>query len=115
MQNDEPYTDLTALFEAQDAAFADDGFTDRVMTPIRRRASWRSPLLFGAGGIGVGAALSQIGGLWRAVVDWLPESTVQVGGVPDVSLELGALSPLWFAAAGIMAVCCLAILVSERA
>ena len=63
MQSEEKYDDLTALFEAQDEALESEAFVDRVMQPIRKRARWRGPLLFGAGGIGVGAALSQIGGL----------------------------------------------------
>ena len=118
MTSDEKYDDLTALFEAQDDALQSDAFVDRVMTPIYKRARWRTPLLFGAGGLGIGAALSQIGGLWQALKEHAPETR------PDFSLSLEALptaqvsleaQPAWMAAAVLIVLCCAALVVSERA
>ena len=114
MQSEEKYDDLTALFEAQDAALESDVFVDRVMQPIRKRARWRGPLLFGAGGIGVGAALSQIGGLFDIVSVRASSLTVSFGEVGPGTLDLSTFDPLWIGAVAIMVMSCVAIVASER-
>ena len=118
MTSDERHDDLTALFEAQDEALQSDAFIDRVMSPIYKRARWRTPLLFGAGGLGIGAALSQIGGLLAALKEHAPEVR------PDFSVSLEALpaaqvaletQPAWMVAAALIVICCAAFVISERA
>ena len=119
MQTEERYDDLTALFEAQDDALQNDVFVEQVMKPIRRRSRWRAPLLFGAGGLGLGAALSQIGGVWDAIKAQTPTSIEA-----DVSLSLDALpsaqmamdtQSIWIIAAVLMMVSCAVLVMTERA
>lgn len=119
MQTEERYDDLTALFEAQDDALQNDVFVEQVMKPIRRRSRWRAPLLFGAGGIGLGAALSQIGGVWDAV-----KAQASASIEADLSLSLDALpsaqvaidtQSIWVIAVALMVVSCAVLVISERA
>ena len=118
MQSEERHHDLTALFEAQDEALQSEAFVERVMTPIYRRARWRAPLLFGAGGLGIGAALSQIGGLWEARKANAPKMpsdvSVTIEAIPAAQLSLESQS-IWVAAAAIIILGCAALVVSERA
>lgn len=114
MQSEEKYDDLSALFEAQDAALESEVFVDRVMQPIRKRARWRGPLLFGAGGLGVGAALSQIGGLFDVLSVRAASLTHSIDDVRPGSLDLSTIDPLWFGAVVIMVMSCVAIVASER-
>ena len=115
MPTDENYRDLTALFEAQDEALQSDVFVEQVMQPIRKQSRWRAPLLFGAGGLGVGAALSQMGGLFEAVnvrAATLSQSIEQVRAAP---LDSFAAEPLWLGAILVVIVSCVAIVATERA
>ena len=114
MQSEEKYDDLTALFEAQDEALESEAFVDRVMQPIRKRARWRGPLLFGAGGIGVGAALSQIGGLFDLVSVRATSLTISLGEVRPGDFDVSTLDPLWIGAVAIMLTSCVAIVATER-
>ena len=114
MEHDEQYQDLTALFEAQDDALQSDAFVQRVMTPIKKRSRWRTPLLFGAGGVGIGAALSQIGGLWDLVKARTPELDVTFDAVPASSVSFDTQS-VWFVAAVLIVIACAAIVATERA
>ena len=66
MQTEDRYDDLTALFEAQDDALQSEAFVERVMQPVRKRTRWRTPLLFGAGGIGTGPGREDEHGTVRA-------------------------------------------------
>lgn len=114
MQIDESYDDLTELFEANDEALQSDVFVDQVMHPIRRRARWRAPLLFGAGGLGVGATLSQIGGLFDAVTVRAASLAQSLDQAQAGSLDVIALDPLWIGAGVIVMMSCVAIVASER-
>lgn len=114
MEHDEHYQDLTALFEAQDGALESDAFVQRVMTPIKKRSRWRTPLLFGAGGVGIGAALSQIGGLWDVVKARTPELDVTFDTVPATSVSFD-LQSAWLVAAVLIVIACAAIVATERA
>lgn len=114
MEHDEQYQDLTALFEAQDDALQSDAFVQRVMTPIKKRSRWRTPLLFGAGGVGIGAALSQIGGLWDLVKARTPELDVTFDAVPASSVSFDTQS-VWLVAAVLIVIACAAIVATERA
>lgn len=115
METDERYDDLTALFEAQDAALENDAFVEQVMRPIHKRARWRAPLLFGAGGVGLGAAVSQMGGLISAIRTQTAELNASWQPV-DVSLwERAAADPIWIAAIVIVIISCAAIIATERA
>lgn len=118
MTSDERHDDLTALFKAQDDALQSDAFVDRVMTPIYKRARWRTPLLFGAGGLGIGAALSQIGGLLNVLKEHAPEArpdfSFSLEALPAAQVSLEAQSA-WMVAAALIVICCAALVVSERA
>ena len=118
MQSEDRHDDLTALFHAQDEDLQSDAFVERVMTPIYRRARWRTPLLFGAGGLGIGAALSQISGLWAALKAYSPEMgsdfSVTIDTMPATQFSLESQS-IWLAAAAIVILGCVALVVSERA
>jgi hypothetical protein len=114
MQSEEKYDDLTALFEAQDAALESEAFVDRVMQPIRKRSRWRGPLLFGAGGVGVGAALSQIGGLFDIVSVRAASLTHSLDEVRPGSFDVASLDPLWIGAVVVMLTSCVAIVATER-
>ena len=114
MQTEETYDDLTALFAEQDDALQNEAFVEQVMQPIRRRSRWRAPLLFCAGGLGVGAAISQIGGLLDAV-------QVRAAGVQQTldqasatSWDVAAIDPLWIGALVLVLVSCVAIVATER-
>lgn len=115
MQDEQSYDDLTTMFERQDEVLRSDGFVDDVMRPIHRRARWRAPLLFGAGGIGVGAAISQASNLLGMVSEWMPDKSFALTQATDLSAQTMPLNPLWFAAIGIVALSCFAIVLSERA
>lgn len=115
MQNEEKFDDLTALFEAQDETLQSDAFVDRVMQPIQKRARWRGPLLFGAGGLGVGAAVSQVGGLLEAVNVPAVNLSLTLSQVDTPSWEAIVGSPLWIGAIVIVVASCAAIIATERA
>jgi len=115
MQTEETYDDLTALFEAQDDTLQSDAFVDRVMQPIHKRARWRGPLLFGAGGLGVGAAISQMGGLMEAVNGRVTALNLSFSQVQTPSMDIMAIDSLWIAAMLIVVVSCAAIVATERA
>ena len=119
METEERYDDLTALFEAQDATLENEAFVEQVMRPIRKRSRWRAPHMFGAGGVGLGAALSQIGGLWSYL-----QAQTQTQFEADFSVSLSALptadaaidvSSVWFIAAAIMVMACTVLVMTERA
>ena len=114
MENEERYDDLTALFEAQDDALQSDAFVNRVMTPVGRRSRWRTPLLFGAGGLGIGAAISQGSGLWELLKARAPDVDVSFNTVQTAQVSLDFQS-MWIAAAVVIVLSCAAIVVSERA
>jgi hypothetical protein len=114
MEHDEQYEDLTALFEAQDDALQSEAFVQRAMAPIKRRSRWRTPLLFGAGGIGIGAALSQIGGVWELVKARAPELDVTFESVPTTPVTFDMQSA-WLAATVLIVMACAAIVATERA
>lgn len=113
MEHEERYDDLSALFEAQDDALHSEAFVDRVMSPIRKRSRWRTPLLFGAGGIGIGAALSQIGGLWEMVKARSPELSVSFNSVPPANIGFESQS-IWVVATALIMMACAAIVATER-
>ena len=115
METDERYDDLTALFEAQDATLENEAFVEQVMRPIHKRSRWRAPLLFGAGGLGVGAALSQMGGLLDAIQAQTAEINVTWQPVNARAWESAMAEPLWVAAIVIVMVSCAAIIATERA
>lgn len=117
MQTEDRYDDLSALFHAQDEALQNDAFVERVMQPIRKRARWRGPLLFGAGGLGVGAALSQMGGLFDAVNARAARLSQSVGEMQGQTQAWDGLSvdPLWIGAIAVVAISCIAIVATERA
>jgi hypothetical protein len=115
MQTEETYDDLTALFEAQDETLQSDAFVDRVMQPIHKRARWRGPLLFGAGGLGVGAAVSQIGGLMEALNGRVTALNLSFNQFQTPSVDIMAADTMWIAATLIVVVSCAAIVVTERA
>ena len=119
MQTEERYDDLTALFEAQDEALQNEVFVEQVMKPIRRRSRWRAPLLFGAGGIGLGAALSQIGGVWDALKAQAPSSieadlSISLDAIPSAQMAIDTQS-VWVIAAVLMVASCAVLVMTERA
>ena len=115
METNERYDDLTALFEAQDATLENEAFVEHVMRPIHKRSRWRAPLLFGAGGLGVGAALSQMGGLIEAVRTQTAEINAAWQPVDASVWESAMAEPLWIAAIVIVMISCAAIIATERA
>ena len=117
MQTEDRYDDLSALFEAQDEALQNEAFVERVMQPIRKRSRWRAPLLFGAGGLGIGAALSQMGGLFDVVNARAVRLSQSVGDV-QVQAQVwdGAnVDPIWLGAIAVIVLSCAAIFATERA
>ena len=115
MQTEETYDDLTTLFEAQDDALQNEVFVDRVMRPIRKRSRWRAPLLFGAGGLGIGAALSQMGGLIDVVNARASSLTQSVEQVEFGAWNATAMDALWIGAIAVVLISCLAVVMTERA
>ena len=118
MQTEERYDDLTALFEGQDEALQNEVFVQSVMKPIRRRSRWRAPLLFGAGGIGLGAALSQIGGVWdafkaRTPTEFEAELSLSLDALPTAEFALDT-QTLWTGAIAFMILSCTVLVLSER-
>lgn len=114
MQTDEQYDDLTTLFAAQDDVLQSDAFVESVMTGVNRRARWRVPFLFGAAGFGLGASLSQIGGLLDAVAARTPRIDVSVDTLQSAQLSFQA-SSIWIVGAVAVLASCVAVLVTERA
>ncbi|MDG1826906.1 MAG: hypothetical protein P8H62_11640 [Henriciella sp.] len=116
MQTEDNYTDLTALFEAQDASLDADTFVAEVMKPIRNRARWRTPLLFGAGGLGLGAAVSQISVVLSELpVPSTPNIDVSLSAAQESVSSLANVNPVWALAAGVVIVCLGFITLTERA
>ena len=115
MNTDENFDDLRLMFEAQDGALQDEAFVQRATQRLGRRARWRSPLLFGAAGLGVGAALSQAGGLWSALVSRTPtlQSAIQDAQAGNLSLDLS--QPFWIAGFAVVLLSCLTVALGERA
>lgn len=115
MERDEHYDDLTALFEAQDEALKNDAFVEQVMTPIHRRARWRGPLLFGAGGLGIGAAVSQIGGVFDLLKTRAGDMSGSIAPIETPAWQTVFVDPLWIGATIMVIVSCVAIIATERA
>lgn len=117
MQTEDRYDDLSALFEAQDEALQNEAFVERVMQPIRKRSRWRAPLLFGAGGLGIGAALSQMGGLFDVVNARAARLSQSVGEVQVQAQVWDGLNvdPIWLGAIAVIVLSCAAIFATERA
>ena len=115
METDDRHDDLTALFAQEDDALAPEDFVQSVMKPIRNRARWRQALLFGAGGLGLGAAVSQLASL---VGDWHPEPMGSETASSFVRAQLDGLSavdPTWLIVIGMAAICVALMAVFERA
>lgn len=114
MQTEDNYQDLTDLFAAQDEALQSDAFVETVMSRIETRSRWRMPLLFGATGFGLGAALSQIGGLLDAIAAQSPQIDVSIDTLQSAQVSLQTPST-WIIGAIVVIASCAAILVTERA
>ena len=119
MQMDEKYDDLTALFETQDEGLKNEVFVKNVMQPIRRRNRWRAPILFGAGGVGFGTALSQIGGVWSYLKAQTPtrfetDFSASLNNLPTADFTLETAS-VWMIAAVFMIMMCAVLVMTERA
>ena len=116
MTSNENHDDLTELFTAQDETFASDEFAASVMAPIRKRARYRQAILFGAGGLGLGAAVSQVMAL---IGSWKPAPIETQSSLALVQDRLAALSssvePVWLIMAGMVAVCAAMMAAMERA
>ena len=115
MQSEEQYDDLTTLFAESDEALQNDVFVKQVMQPIRRRTRWRTPLLFGAGGIGVGAAVSQVSGLIEILRARSTSIEVTLQPVDMTLFQTAMTQPLSVAVAAMVILSCAAIIVTERA
>lgn len=116
MSNEDNYDDLTTLFETQDAALEPDAFVAEVMKPIRKRSRWRTPFLFGAGGLGLGAAVSQLSVvLAKLPVPNAPNIDVSIGSAQERVADLSNVNPMWALAAGVVVICLGFITLSERA
>ncbi|MEO0607928.1 MAG: hypothetical protein AAFY82_06825 [Pseudomonadota bacterium] len=114
MQTDETYDDLTELFAAQDDALQSEAFVDAVMQPVRKRSRWRAPLLFGAGGLGLGAALSQIGDLSGIIAVEAPSIDLSLADLDAAQISLEA-SSFFVLGLVILIAGCAAIVATERA
>lgn len=114
MQTEDRYDDLSALFESQDEVLQSDGFVDHVMDKVQRRSRWRAPLLFGAGGLGIGAAISQIGGLAGILQVPAPDLTISLQGMQATQISIDAQS-MMMAAAAIVVLGCAAMVMAEKA
>ncbi len=116
MTSNDNHDDLTELFTAQDETFASDEFAASVMAPIRRRARYRQAILFGAGGLGLGAAVSQLVSL---IGSWQPARIETQSTLALVQDRIAALSssiePIWLITAGMVAVCVAMMAAMERA
>ena len=115
MQTEEQYDDLTALFTQSDEALQNEVFVKQVMQPIRRRTRWRAPLLFGAGGIGVGAAISQASGLFDLMQARTASIEVTLQPVDMTLFQTVMAQPLSVAVAAMVILSCAAIIATERA
>lgn len=115
MQTEDTYDDLAAQFAAHNSALESEAFVEKVMQPVRKRVRWRTPLLFGAGGIGVGAALSQIGGLYAVLKSRTPELSLSLEPGQAAQFSFDPLSPFGIAAVVIVIISCAAIVMTERA
>lgn len=115
MQTEQRYDDLSALFAAQDEALQSDVFVDRVMQPIHKRSRWRTPLLFGAGGLGIGAAVSQMGGLFDAVNARTASLSQALDQIGASRWETSTTDAIWIGAVLFVLVSCAALIATERA
>ena len=116
MSDEENYEDLTALFESQDTAFDAGPFVQDVMAPIRKISKWRVPFLFGAAGLGLGAAISQV----SAVMTQIPSAPRPPLQMPDAITanrltDMFAVNPMWALAAGTVVICLGYVALTERA
>lgn len=114
MQTEDNYQDLTDMFAAQDEALQSDAFVDTLMTRVQKRSRWRTPLLFGAAGFGLGVALTQIGGLLDAIAARTPKIDVSIDTLQSAQFSLQTPS-MWVIGAVIVVAGCAAILATERA
>lgn len=114
MTTEDSYDDLTAQFDALDSAIEDAGFSTRVMREVKPRDPWRTPILFGACGLGVGAIVSNLAGVFEFIEARSPQISVSIGEVQSPTWTLSAVDPIWLAASLVVIASCAAVLVSER-
>jgi len=70
----EPEDDLERMFAAEEAAIADEGFTQRVVQQARPASPWRRATIYGAGFAGFGFAVGGIVDMASKLpADWLPD------------------------------------------
>jgi len=116
METEKPHDDLTALFKAEDEALPSTAFVKQVMAPIAKRSLRRQAWLFGAGGLGLGAAISQL-------VSFASTRQPTGNGAQIFNLPLqnqftslpATIEPIWLITAAMVALCIALMAVMERA
>ena len=115
MRDQDPYSDLTDLFTAEDRKMDPAPFVNDVMAGIRRKSLFRR-LLLGAVGMG-GAAIAAIQ-LPSLLAGWTGLDTLVTRTVSnarqDASL-LASADPVWLMVGGVVAFTLLALTSWERA
>ena len=115
MDHETNFDDLVELFEAQDAAMPAEPFVNSVMRPIHRRHRLRQAMLFGAGGIGVGAAVSQLLS-WSQKLDTtgtLVDTTIVT--IRDLIENVSDVPAMWLGVALVITVMFAMMITLERA
>ncbi|MBI1361854.1 MAG: hypothetical protein GC155_16380 [Alphaproteobacteria bacterium] len=94
MQDDPHGDDLARLMAAEEAEIRDDGFSDRVIDSVRRRAGVRQAVVFGSGLAGLGFAVGSL----PALVRLLPQlgttggAAAKAPGLFDLSAYAGLIT-----------------------
>ena len=97
MSMNDPHTDLTSLFAAEDRALNPEPFVTRVSVRIARKRIWRKAVLLGAGCFGGLVALVQIPVLIPDVTSASGFVKEAMSALTSASSSLGTVSPMWLA------------------
>ncbi len=110
MEPDSSYDDLTALFADEDTALAPpEAFVKSVMKPINKPSPWRQLFLFGAGGVGLGAAGSQLIGSFNSSIFNVFDLKLSAPSFDISMADMTSVSPTVLLIVGMVG-CCLALM-----
>jgi hypothetical protein len=115
MTHDDTGQDLSELFAAEDAAFQSAAFVETVMAPIQRHTAQRRMVLGGAALLGGTVAGAQLPGVVSRLSNVSVNSNAAALDFGTAFSALQSLNPLWIASVLIIAGCCAAVTIFERA
>jgi hypothetical protein len=115
MRDEDTYSDLTALFAAEDKAYEAKPFVDQMMRRIQAQARMRKLLLVGVGTIGAALAAFQLPKLLADTVGLDASLTTSIIQVQSDVNALASANPLWLGIGAMVMLSLAAVAAMERA